>query len=108
MNPVYATLKNGEQIEDTKVHVGDTIPLAMSFKNPMGETIKMPKTDWKIMSVEKSLNHDRAFLYDEKTKSYQTVPLDMLVTHIQKVEKHRAKEEKVQIKKDWKDFGFER
>ena len=108
MNPVYATLKSGEQIEDTKVHIGDTIPLAMTFKSPTGETVRMPKTDWKILSVEKSLNHDRAFLYDEKTKSYQTVPLDMLVAHIQKVEKHQAKEEKKQTKKDWKDFGFER
>ena len=108
MNPVYATLKKGDLIENTRTRVGDAIPLAMTIKNVMGESMKMEKTEWKIMSVEKGIHKETAFLYDEKTKSYQVIPLEKLVNHIHKIEKEQEKDKRKTIKKDQKLAGFER
>ncbi|WP_149554555.1 JAB domain-containing protein [Treponema pectinovorum] len=108
MNPIYEILKSGEIIENTKTKVGDNISFAMTIQNDFGKPVKLEKNDYKIMAIQKGLHHDKAFLFNETTKAYQTVPLDMLVTHIQKVEKLQAKEEKKRVQKDHNDVGFGR
>ena len=104
MAVIYKTLKSGDEIENTKIKVGDSIPIAMTIKSSVNrQNIKLETQDWKIMSVQKGLNRNQAVLYNEAAKSYQTVPLNMLVNHIHKIEKSQAKEKQKHIKKQHKD-----
>ena len=104
MGVIYKILKSGDEIENTKIKVGDSIPIAMTIKSSVNQQkIKLETQDWKIMSVQKGLNRNQAVLYNEAAKSYQTVPLKMLVSHIHKIEKSQAKEKQKRIKKQHKD-----
>ena len=107
-DPSIQILKKGEQIEDTKTHVGDSISFALKYKNQFGETVEEERSSWKILKVAKSLYSQQALLVNEETKAYMKIPYEKLLSHIQKYEKVQKKENKIKLKKDQKEVGFER
>ncbi len=106
MNKDFNEMKIGEEIEDTGVKVGDTIPLGMTMKTFDNKKIVIPKSDFKIVRVSQNMIPNRAIIINEKTNVVYKMPLKELVTHIRKVEKHRRREEEKDLKKQVKTYGF--
>lgn len=105
-NKDYLEMQNGEQIPGTHTKVGDSIVFAIKTKGFDGKLKKTPKAEFKIAKVSK-VSPPRAIIFNEKTKAAYVIPLKDLQKHIQKVEKERFKEEKREIKKDNKIYGYD-
>ena len=100
--------KNGEQIGNTNSKVGDTITMALKYKNPIdGSVVKEPEQNWKIVKVQENVYHSKALLYNEETKSYIKIPLKNLEEQIKKLEKLQGLEVKQKIKKTHKLKQYE-
>lgn len=106
MNKDFNEMKIGEEIEDTGVKVGDTIPLGMTMKTFDNKKIAIPKSDFKIVKVSQNMIPNRAIIVNEKTNVVYKMPLKELVTHIRQVEKQRRREEEKDLKKQVKTYGF--
>ena len=107
MNRELNELKKGQEINGTHIKVGDTIPLSLKCKSMDGKRIIIPLADYKIEKVTQNMIPNRAVLVNTKTNAIEMMPLNDLVTHIQKVEKQRTKEVNKEMKKQHREYGYE-
>ena len=107
MNRELNELKKGQEINGTHVKVGDTIPLSLKCKSMDGKRIIIPLADYKIEKVTQNMIPNRAVLVNTKTNAIEIMPLNDLVSHIQKVEKTMTKEVNKELKKQHREYGIE-
>jgi len=106
-NKELTELPVGAKIGKTDFKVGDSITMAIRTKGWNGKVRKTPASDFKIVKVSKDFVPNRAIVYSEKSKASYLLPLDELERQIVRSQKQKTKEEKRQIAKDDKLYGYE-